>query len=297
MTSLLAEPTRTTATWEARGGADTLRRRELGAFLRSRRERISPEQVGLPPAGRRRTPGLRREEVAQLAAVGVTWYTWLEQGRDITVSDQVLEAVSRTLMFDPHERSHLYTLAGSPQAAVGSECQVIRPAVQLLLDQVAPYPASVVNARMDILAYNRSYGRLVDDLDALAYQERNSLWLMFTKPQWREVMVDWDDSVRRLVAQYRAAMAEHVAEPAWKCLLKRLQLASPEFARRWDEHEVQAPENRTKRVLHKDVGLLNLDYTYLWFGQRLGTRMTTYTPADPETAVRLRRLQELTRTH
>src|SRR5882757_10002649 len=107
----------------ARGNA--VRRQELAGFLRSRRERITPEQVGLPLVGRRRTPGLRREEVAQLAGVGVTWYTWLEQGRDINASDQVLLAISRTLRLDPHERAHLYRLAGAPVPDKEKDCQVI----------------------------------------------------------------------------------------------------------------------------------------------------------------------------
>ena len=109
-------------------GPDQARREELGAFLRNRRERILPEQMGLPAGGRRRTPGLRREEVAQLAGVGVTWYTWLEQGRDINVSDQVLEAVSRTLMFDPHERAHVMTLAGLGELEAARECSAFPPA-------------------------------------------------------------------------------------------------------------------------------------------------------------------------
>jgi hypothetical protein len=115
---------------------------------------------------------------------------------------------------------------------------------------------------------------------------------MFTNPRCRETMLDWEDGVRRLVAEYRAAMAEHLAEPAWKCLVSRLTKASPEFADLWERHEVANPENLTKRYLHPQVGLLNLNYTHLWLGQRLGTRMTTYSPADEQTAARLRELHE-----
>ena len=138
-----------------------LRRRELADFLRSRRERIVPEDVGLPPASRRRTPGLRREEVATLAGVGVTWYTWLEQGRDINVSPQVLDAVARTLLLDRSEREHLFRLADAPEVTAESECQGLQPTVQVLLDQLCPYPASVRNARYDILAFNGAYERLM----------------------------------------------------------------------------------------------------------------------------------------
>src|SRR5262245_37319566 len=133
-----------------RGKGTELRRRELGAFLRSRRERIKPEDVGLRSLRRRRTPGLRREEVAQLAGVGVTWYTWLEQGRDIHPSAEVLEAIARTLQFDSHEHAHLFTLAGLPNAAtVANQCLDLCPNAVTLIEQLEPLPASVVNDRLD----------------------------------------------------------------------------------------------------------------------------------------------------
>ena len=270
-----------------------LRRRELAAFLRSRRERIAPEEVGLPPASRRRTPGLRREEVATLAGVGVTWYTWLEQGRDINVSPQVLDAVARTLLLDRSEREHLFRLADAPEVTAESECLGLQPTVQVLLDQLCPYPASVRNARYDILAFNGAYERLMGPLSTLPFEDRNGLWRVFTSPHCRSVMIDWPESSRRMVAEFRAAMAEHVAEPAWKWLVARLVAASPEFAELWERHEVAAPENLTKRILHPDVGLLRLNYTNLWLGQRLGTRLITYTPADEETGERLQQLSRL----
>jgi len=271
------------------------RRQELAGFLRSRRERIAPEQVGLPPASRRRTPGLRREEVAILAGVGVTWYTWLEQGRDINASPQVLDAVARTLLLDPHEREHLFRLADMPDGNGQAECRTLPPTAQLLLDQLEPFPACIRNARFDILAWNQAFDALHGPFANLPFEERNSLWRMFTSPSCRETMLDWEDGVRRLVAEYRAAMAEHLAEPAWKCLVSRLAKASPEFAELWERHEVASPENLTKRYLHPQVGLLNLNYTHLWLGQRLGTRMTTYSPADEQTAARLRELRERAR--
>ena len=267
-----------------------LRRRELADFLRSRRERIAPEDVGLPPASRRRTPGLRREEVATLAGVGVTWYTWLEQGRDINASPQVLAAVARTLLLDPHERDHLFRLADAPDGAGPADCTSIPPTAQLLLDKLDPFPACVRNARYDILAYNQTFDLLMGPLADLPFEERNSLWRMFTVQSCRAATLDWEEGTRRMVAEYRAAMAEHVAEPAWKCLVARLTKASPEFAELWERHEVASPENLTKRFLHPEVGLLKLNYTHLWLGQRLGTRMTTYSPADDQTAERLREL-------
>jgi transcriptional regulator with XRE-family HTH domain len=273
-----------------------VRRHELADFLRSRRERISPDQVGLPPGGRRRTPGLRREEVAQLAGVGVTWYTWLEQGRDIRASDQVLGAIATTLQLDPIERAHLFTLAGAPEPEVEKECRSISPAVHLMLRQLEPLPATVQNARLDILAYNRVYDRMVGGLGQLDFAERNSLLLAFTDPGWQARVVDADAGRKRLVAQFRAAMAGHVAESSWKCLVKRLREESPEFVALWDQHEVKAPENLTKRYFNPEVGMLHLDYTHLWFGPHSERRLTTYTPTDEDTRLKLEALYDLVLT-
>jgi transcriptional regulator with XRE-family HTH domain len=269
-----------------------LRRRELGAFLRNRRERLRPEQVGLRPTRRRRTPGLRREEVAQLAGVGVTWYTWLEQGREINASAQVLDALARTLQFDTHEHSHLFTLAGLTRTTIAHQCLELHPTVQPLIDQLEPYPAAVMNDRLDLLAYNRVYASFFPDLESIQIEDRNILWLAFTHPAWREVIVDWDEAVGRLVGEYRGAMAEHLDEPAWKTLVARLHDAAPEFAVMWARHDVQGVEGRTKRALHPTAGLLSLDYTNLWLGQRLGTRIVAFTPADERTRIRLERLYE-----
>src|SRR5580765_4210861 len=140
-------PSATVIALPATNGRD-LRRRELGMFLRSRRERVKPEDLGVRYSRRRRTPGLRREEVAQLAGVGVTWYTWLEQGRDIRPSAQVLEAISRTLQFDSHEHEHLFTLAGLPPApTIASQCLDLCPNALPLIEQLEPFPATIVNDR------------------------------------------------------------------------------------------------------------------------------------------------------
>jgi len=283
-------PGSTVLTTRQRGA---VRRTELAAFLRSRRERISPEQVGLPPGGRRRTPGLRREEVAQLAGVGVTWYTWMEQGRDIHASEQVLAAIANTLALDPYERAHLHTLAGQPEPPLTQDCRAITDAMRTMLTQLEPIPAVVTNTRGDILAWNRTYDRMVGGLDDLPFEDRNTLVLLFTSVAWRARIVDWAENAHRLVGQFRAAMAQHVAEPSWKCLVKRLRAESGEFERMWNEHEVKAPENLTKRYLQPEVGLLRLDYTHLWFGRRSEIKLTTYTPADDETWQKVRALQAL----
>lgn len=275
--------------------SDALRRRELAVFLRSRRERITPEQVGLPVTGRRRTPGLRREEVAQLAGVGVTWYTWLEQGRDINASEQVLGAIAATLLLDPYERAHLYTLAGQPEPPITQACRAVTPAVHVVLKQLEPIPACVSNARFDILAFNRTYEQMVGGLDSIPFEDRNTLIQAFTSPSWRARMIDWDNSAPRLVAQFRASMAQHVAEAGWKCLVKRLRAESADFDRMWRQHEVRPMENFTKRYLSPDVGILLFDYTILWFGQHSELKLTVYTPHDDDTWQKVRDLDRIAR--
>ncbi|MET7761798.1 helix-turn-helix transcriptional regulator [Streptomyces sp. NPDC005336] len=277
----------------AAGTGAEIRRSELAAFLRSRRERITPEQVGLVRGRRRRTPGLRREEVAHLSTVGVTWYTWLEQARDIHVSAQVLDAIARALLLDRSERAHLFALAGTVDPSPGSECTGVPQALQLMLDQLEPFPACVQNSRFDILAYNRTYRLLMCDLDALPPEDRNCLWLAFTDDDWRASLVEREETIRLMAAKFRAAMAQHVAEPAWKALVKRLEDASPEFREIWARHEVVRPGDKIKVFRQSHVGIVRLTSTGLWTGPNQGPKLLTYTPADAETRERLERLHAL----
>ncbi|MFJ8308048.1 MULTISPECIES: helix-turn-helix domain-containing protein [unclassified Streptomyces] len=276
--------------------ASDVRRHELAEFLRSRRERITPEQVGLPRGRRRRTPGLRREEVAQLSAVGVTWYTWLEQARDIQVSPQVLDALARALLLDHSERSHLFALAAALDPAPNTACPSVTPALRAMLDQLGPIPACVQNSRYDILAYNKTYGRLLCDLDALPPEDRNCMWLAFTNPEWRGSVVDVAETNRVMAAKFRASMAEHLAEPAWKALLARLESASPEFREIWARHEVVGQSGKLKYLRNAHVGLLYVEHSNLWLGPSAGPRLVTYVPLDEESRQRLEKLQELTQS-
>ncbi|WP_432096862.1 helix-turn-helix transcriptional regulator [Streptomyces sp. bgisy100] len=249
--------------------------------------------MGLPRGRRRRTPGLRREEVAQLSAVGVTWYTWLEQARPIHVSAQVLDAVARALLLDPSERSHLFALAAVSDPAPGRTCPSVSPSLRLMLEQLEPYPACVQNSRYDVLAYNRGFARMIVNLDALPYEDRNCMWLGFTNADWQAALVDLEESQRAMVAKFRAAMAGHLAEPAWTTLLHRLQRVSPAFRTFWEEHEVLNATDQLKRIRNPRVGMLRLHHTSLWLGPRQGPRIVTYVPADDESRERLERLHAL----
>jgi len=265
------------------------RRTELADFLRTRRERITPDDVGLPAGGRRRTPGLRREEVALLAGVGVTWYTWLEQGREINASVQVLESIARTLRMDAQERWHLFELAGVALVPPASECARPPEHVAGILDQLDPLPAVVLSSRWDILGYNRAYNWLVGDLDAVEPGERNQLWLFFTHPYWKGMCVRRDEGAAHLVGSVRAAIAPHLDDPLWQSLVTRLREASEEFDALWRRHDV------VDRVLPaKDftspVGQLHLEATRMSLGHDALIRMNVYSPRDAETRSRLDRL-------
>ncbi len=244
-----------------------------------------PDDVGLPPGGRRRTPGLRREEVAALAGIGVTWYTWLEQGRDIRISEQVLEAVARTLRLDRHERSYVFSLVGSTPPAIERD-HAVDAAMLRVLEAVDPWPAYVQNARFDILAYNRGYARLIGDLDEVPQMERNSLWLTFTDPEWRRAIVEWHGLARRSVGRLRAQWPTHSDDPSWQSLVNRLLAASPEFARLWNSHDVSEAVPEWKQIRNPQVGLMRFDLSTTWLAPRLGTRLVFMTPSDEQTRER-----------
>ena len=272
--------------------ATSRRRTELADFLRTRRERLTPDDVGLPTGGRRRTPGLRREEVALLAGVGVTWYTWLEQGRDINASVQVLEAIARTLRMDSQERWHLFQLAGVTIVPPPSQCPGLPDGGQEVLDQLDPFPAAIVSARYDILGYNRAYNRMMGDLDAIEPGERNTLWLFFTSPYMQGLCLgNREIAAAHLVGTMRAAMAQHVDDPLWTGLVQRLCEASEEFDAIWRRHDV-VDRALPLKDFTSPVGDLHLQVTRFEVGENGGARMMVYSPRDAATTDRLGQLVE-----
>lgn len=257
----------------------------LGAFLRVRRESIDPQRVGIPAGGRRRTPGLRRDDVAQLAEISVTWYTRLEQGRPIRVSAKVLDAIARALQCTESETQHLFTLAGLSRKthAPAPSCKHASSAVQSILDHLDPLPAVIQTARFDIVAYNQAYCRLVGvDLAALPLEDRNCLFQAIANPTWRARLADWEDLIPQLAALYRAAMAEHLEDPLWQQQLQRYCTLSPEFREIWQRQEVRGIENRIKRFRHPQAGLISLQQTNWWSAPKNGDRLLVYAPVDEQ---------------
>ena len=263
------------------------RRAELGRFLKASRSRISPDEVGLPPGPRRRTPGLRREEVALLAGVGVTWYTWLEQGRPINASTQVLDAVAQTLQLDQAGRWHLYRLAEATPVRSFTVSEVVPESVLEVLRTLDPVPATLINSRFDIIASNSASEDFFWDWHSLPCIHRNTLWCCVTEPQARGQFVNYDDEVAYMVARMRAAYALHVGEPEWEENIRRLATLSPEFAELWDRHEVAGPQQRIRRFQHRRVGLMSFTTTEFDVPTCPEIRMVVYTPADEQTRTRL----------
>jgi transcriptional regulator with XRE-family HTH domain len=272
-------------------GDTALRRHELAAFLRSRRERITPEDAGLPGGYRRRTAGLRREEVAQLSGVGVTWYTWLEQGRPIRASVQVLEAVARTLQLDTVERQHLFRLAELPDTAHPDESgPVLRPQIQVVLDGLNPMPASVVTERFDILAWNAAYAALFPRNAEAPPPERNALLYIFTGPDCCSAVDNRADQRAAMVAQLRAAYGHHVGDPAWTGFIRRLEAASPEFAAMWATQDVAQPAYYAKVFRHPLYPRLEMTSTSFAVQAAPGTRLVIYTPDNEATHAAMERI-------
>jgi transcriptional regulator with XRE-family HTH domain len=259
------------------------RRGELAAFLRSRRERITPEDAGLPAGHRRRTSGLRREEVAQLAGVGVTWYTWLEQGRPIHASGQVLEAVARTLQLDTIERQHLFRLAEVPDTTAAQDGQLLRPEIQPILDQLSPMPASVITERFDIAAWNAAYAALFPRTADLPPGERNTIYQCFTTPACCRNYENNEDQRGTLVAHLRASYGRHVGDPAWTAFIKRMESASPEFAAAWATQDVAHPVSYAKVFRHPLYPRLPMTSTSMSLQGCPGARIVVYAPADAAT--------------
>jgi transcriptional regulator with XRE-family HTH domain len=280
---------------DARLALEDNRRREFAAFLRSRRERLTPADVGLAEGFRRRTPGLRREEVALLAGVGATWYTWLEQGRDVRPSPEVLSALARALKLDSAERRHLFLLCDRPPPEMRTPGPETVPASLLrMLDSMRVQPAYVLGRRWDLLAWNRAAVALFGDYDRLDGDRRNIMHMVFADPDHRRLLVDWDELARTVLAMFRSDSARYTGDADFERLIARLRAASPEFRDWWDKHEVLRPITGHKRIDHPIGGRMVFEYTSLAIADPPDMKLVVYTPLEQEqTCEKLEQLLKL----
>jgi transcriptional regulator with XRE-family HTH domain len=267
-------------------------RHELGEFLRARRAALRPGDVGLPDSGRRRTPGLRREEVATLAGVSVDYLVRLEQGRDVNPSPSVQTALARALRLTLDERKHLAELTARTNDPEGCPVapplhQEIAPTVQQLLDSMDATAAFVIGPGTYLLAWNRSWERLVTPLGMLDDRPPNFARYVFRNPRARVTYPDWSTAADEQVSSLHAAELQWGDDPAFAALLEEL-LSVPEFAARWPTHDVAAKLRGNERLLHPDVGELSIAYEALDVPDGSGQRLITWLPADHATATAIR---------
>jgi transcriptional regulator with XRE-family HTH domain len=269
------------------------RHTELGAFLRTCRARLTPGDTGLPDgsaSGRRRTPGLRREEVAELSGVGVTWYTWLEQGRDVSASAQVIDALARALLLTGDQHRHLRELAGLPPPPTPAPDDDTLPRLQRLVDAQAPSPASVYDEHYDYLAWNQPYAVVRHDPGTLPAGRRNMVWMMFTDPGNRARMVRWESAARAVLSQFRVAAGRSPGDPRFGELTAALTQASPQFRDWWAEYSVRYFRPATIAIRHPDAGLIGLEMFQLRLIDQPRLVMVVQVPASAASLERVRSL-------
>ena len=241
------------------------RRAELADYLRARRAAVQPGDVGLPSSPRRRTKGLRREEVAMLAGVSVTWYTWLEQGRRINASREVLESLGRALCLDAAGRDHLLTLAALGPAPLSPSAADLDPPDALvdLLDSLTPAPAYILGPRWEFVAWNRPQALLYPAIEPLEAEDRNLAWVVYARSDTRALIVDWEAEARLLLAELRSDLGQLGHDETAAKLVTRLRAASAQFDTWWNEHDVARFRTRLRRYRHPRAGELVFQYQVL----------------------------------
>lgn len=262
----------------------------LGTFLKDRRTKLDPAAFGIPLT-RRRTPGLRREEVAQRANVSATWYTWLEQGRGGAPSADVLDRIARALMLTDAEREHLFLLGlGRPPEVRYQPAEGVTPRLQRVLDALELSPAIVKTATWDVVAWNRAASAVLTDYGSLPPRERNILRLIFCNPRVRSVQFDWESVARFVVAAFRADAARAGATGEVQALVDDLCRLSPEFEAMWRDNDVRSYGEGVKRLLHPIAGPVAFEYSAFAVDGRPDLGMVIYNPATAADAERIRLL-------
>jgi len=260
--------------------SDKERRRELGDFLKVRRERLSPGDFNLPIGARRRAKGLRREEVSQLAGIGITWYTWLEQGRDIQVSSEVLEAISRIFTLNKEEKEHLFLLGNQPlpSTTVQNERENIDRVVKNLLSQLGHCPAYVTDEKLNIVDWNKAAMMVFGDFSEMDERNRNAVWRCFTSKEYQNLFQNWEDHAQRLIAQFRLAYTCFVGDEWFKTIISELSEESPQFYEWWSNHEVLGTPCGKKTIIHPVAGEMIMDHITLQVYDAPELKVTIYQP-------------------
>jgi len=262
----------------------------LGAWLKDRRAKLDPAAFGFPPE-RRRTAGLRREEVAQRANISPTWYTWLEQGRGGGPSADVLDRISRALMLTDVEREHLFLLGlGRPPEVRYRPDEGVTPRLRRVLDALDPSPALIRTAIWDVVAWNRAATAMLGDYGALPPEQRNVLRLMFLDPRARDAQYDWESVARFVVSAFRVDAARAGAAAEVEPLVNELCRLSPEFKAMWRDNDVRGVSEHVKHIRHPILGPLAFEYSAFAVDGRPDLSLVIYNPATPADAEKIKSL-------
>src|ERR1700688_1356534 len=261
----------------------------LGTYLKDRRAKLDPAALGFPPE-RRRTPGLRREEVAQRACISPTWYTWLEKGAGGAPSADVLDRVARALMLTEVEREHLFLLGlGRPPEARYRKNEGVTPRLQRVLDALDPSPALIRNARYDVVAWNRAATVMLMDYGSLPPEQRNILRFIFLDPRARAAQYDWASVARFVLGAFRVDAARAGAAAEVEPLVEELCRLSPEFKAMWRDNDVPGHHGEAvKHIRHPVLGALAFEYSAFAVDGRTDLTMVVYNPATPEDSERIK---------
>jgi transcriptional regulator with XRE-family HTH domain len=268
--------------------SNTLQRVQLSDFLKNCRARTAPASVGLAPAQRRRSKGLRREDVAALAGLSATWYTWLEQGRDVHPSERVLERLSGALSLSPAERDYLFMLAqgGRPPPIAANAADELRPSVRRMLDTLN-VPALVHTRRWDIIAWNKVWGRCFPDLGAIPAHDRNLLKILLTQADFQRDPERYEQTARRVLAKARLDYSQSAEDPAFDKLIEELNSVCPTFRRLWRSPEINSRSEGIHTTQYPNIGDVAFEHTSYIVEGASHLRLLIFCPADDVSAVNL----------
>jgi len=257
------------------------KRTELADFLKTRRSRITPEQVGLSRGTRRRTSGLRREEVAGLAGIGLTWYTWLEQGRDIQVSNQVLESIARVFQLTQDEITHLFCLAGNTKTSDSfSETGVLSPAVKNLMSNFNQVPTYMIDNCWNLVTWNKLSEKVFCEFSKLEKHERNILYLMFMYKPYMDLFDDWEYHARGIVSRFRVDFVKQTQNIHMQSFVEYLCNSSSKFHDWWKLHDVHGMDDVLKKITHPVVGKMSLEFVSFNASANPNLRLIFHSPAE-----------------
>ncbi|MFD7521710.1 helix-turn-helix transcriptional regulator [Paenibacillus chitinolyticus] len=270
----------------------------LSAFLKSQRAKLLPQNMGLPAGTRRRTPGLRREEVAQLAGVSTTWYTWLEQGRDIKVSASVLDNIASALQLTVDERRYLTSLALEASSGIHllqDELPQISPSLQKILQELKNCPTIISDRRCTIVGWNEAATRVFLDFEKIPPEQRNMISLLFARKEFRRLAVNWEDFVSGFLAIFRAYYGQYFEDEWYNGFLAEMKLTYPEFNRLWEQSKVSSAPEVLIEFRHAKAGKMLFDLTSLQVRGGTDLRCSIYTPA-PESSTEMKLMQLMDRS-